>query len=64
MIVNAEIINVPKEVKHRWIVARREDSSAELWWYASYDDEELAYSEAQKVGNGIVLERSERSEMG
>ena len=58
MKVNAEIINVPKDTKIRqWVVSRRDPNSAELWWYGSYDDEELAYSVAQEIGNGVVLER-------
>ena len=60
MKVNAEIINVPKDTKSRqWVVARRDPNSAELWWYGSYDDEELAYSVAQDIGNGVVLEKED-----
>ena len=60
MKVYAEIINIPKKIEIRqWIVTRRDAQSAELWWYGSYDDEEHAYSVAQVIGNGVVLEKCE-----
>lgn len=62
MKVNAEIINVPRGITiHQWIVARRDPDSAELWWWGTYDDEEYAYSVAQDIGNGVVLEKEDEA---
>lgn len=60
--VEAEIINAPvglKDFDEKWLVVRRDEESAELWYYGVYDDEEMAYSVAQEIGNGVVLLKSE-----
>jgi len=52
----AKIKNTPKVVKSGWVVARRDDFTAELWYYGTYDTEERAYEVAQELDNGVVLE--------
>lgn len=52
----AKIKNTPTDVKSGWVVARRDDFTAELWYYGTYKTEERAYDVAQELDNGVVLE--------
>lgn len=52
----AKVKNTPKDVKTGWVVARRDDYTAELWYYGTYETEERATNIALELENGIVLE--------
>lgn len=52
----AKVKNTPKDVKNGWMVARRDDYTAELWYYGTYETEERAENVALELENGIVLE--------
>lgn len=52
MIVNVEINNVPRD-HERYIVARLNEG--ELWYWGSWEEEELADIAAEEV-DGIVVE--------
>lgn len=52
----AKVKNTPKDVKTGWMVARRDDYTAELWYYGVYETEERAQNIALELENGIVLE--------
>ena len=45
--------------KDGFLVVRRDDD-ASLWYYGLYDSEETARNAAKEIGNGLVLEVSER----
>ena len=55
--VTAKINNLFGDPEFPYIVARRDEQTAELWWYGSYETEERAYDVAVKIGDGIVLKR-------
>lgn len=58
----AKVNNEPKEVKNDkncWVVARRDDYTAQLWYYGAYDTEKQAVDIALELDNGVVLERIE-----
>lgn len=59
MIVNADIKNLPQREfeESGYIVARRDEYTAELWYYGFYRDKEAAGRAAVEIGNGIVLGR-------
>jgi len=52
----AKVNNTPKDVKTGWMVARRDDYTAELWYYGVFETEERAQNVALELENGIVLE--------
>ena len=52
----AKVKNTPKIVKSGWMVARRDDYTAELWYYGVYETEERAQNIALELENGIVIE--------
>ena len=58
MKVDAKINNTPKDIEGKtgFIVARRDDYTAKLWYYGRYDTEARAYEVAKELDNGIVLE--------
>lgn len=60
MIVKLDIKNLPpvERLKGNFIVARRDDYTAKLWYYGTYETEERAYDVALELENGIVCERS------
>jgi hypothetical protein len=58
MKVEIKINNLPKTMREKWIVARRDDSDARLWYYGNYSTEERALAVALELGNGIVVERT------
>ena len=61
MEINAKVSvnNVPEEFESRYIVARRDENTAYLWYYGEYDSEERAYSVAREIRNGVVIELAE-----
>ena len=66
MIVNAEIKNVAEyaQGKDGFIVVRRDDHDASLWFYGVYESKELARNVAIEIGNGLVLEVGHNAERG
>jgi len=61
MKINAivDINNIPKEFESRYIVARRDENTAYLWYYGEHDSKQVAYSVAREIRNGIVIELAE-----
>lgn len=57
--VKVSVNNVPEEFESRYIVARRDENTAYLWYYGEYDSEERAYSVAREIRNGVVIELAE-----
>lgn len=59
MIVHADIKNIADYVKNKcgYIVARRAEEDAKLWFYGIYSTEERAREVAIEIKNGVVLER-------
>lgn len=55
MLFKAKVKSTPNNVK-RWVVARRDKYTAELWYYESYDDETRAHDIAEELDDAIVLE--------
>lgn len=55
MLFKAKVKNTPEHVK-RWVVARRDSYTAELWFYESYDEEQRAHDIAEELDDAIVLE--------
>ena len=57
--VNAEIRNLSDYAheKDGFIVARRSDLDATLWFYGLYTTAERAQQVAIDIGNGVVLEK-------
>jgi len=51
----AKVKNTPTDVK-KWVVARRDWYTAELYYHDSYDEEERAYDVAQELDDGVVVE--------
>lgn len=47
------ILNLPKEPKEGYVVARVVDT--ELWYYGTYETEERAREVALELGNGIIV---------
>ena len=60
-IMNAVVKNTPSDVKSGYVVARRDDYTAELWYYGKYDTEKQAYDIALELENGVVVEYDEQS---
>lgn len=56
-----EVKNMSENAKDKdgFLVVRRDDNSS-LWYYGLYDSEETARDAAKEIGNGLVLEVSER----
>lgn len=54
------IINQP--TAHGYLVARRDDTTAALWYYGFYEDKDRANQAAVEIGNGVVLEVFGKSE--
>ena len=56
--VTVVIHNIPDYAvnEHGFMVARREDYTAELWFYGLYDTIDEAKSIAVSIGNGIVVQ--------
>ena len=52
----AKVKNTPEVVKNGWVVARRDDYTAALWYYGTYSTEERAQEVAQELDNAVVLE--------
>ena len=57
--IKAVVKNTPANVKTGYMVARRDNYTAELWYYGVYDEEKRAYDIALELENGIVLESVE-----
>ena len=56
----AEVNNVPHPIiEPGYLVVRRDEHNASLWYYGFYRNIEQAYEAAVEIGNGIVLEVSE-----
>ena len=55
--VTVSVYNLDHEPRHNYIVVRRDEETAKLWWYGSYETEEKANRVAVEIGNGIVLKR-------
>ena len=51
------INNMPLHDLDKYIVARVDGT--ELWYYGTYDNEDMAYRVADEIGNGIVVEVGE-----
>lgn len=49
------INNMPLHDLDKYVVARVDGT--ELWYYGTYDNEDMAYRVAEEIGNGIVVER-------
>lgn len=61
MRITAIINNVPKSVQSGkydgwFMVARRDESNASLWYYGVYEDDQQAVDVAVEIGNGIVVQ--------
>ena len=53
----AEVNNVPRPITEPgYLVVRRDEHNASLWYYGFYHNIEQAYAAAMEIGNGIVLE--------
>lgn len=48
------IINQPTE--HGYLVVRRDEITAQLWYYGFYTDKDRADKAALEIRNGIVME--------
>lgn len=57
--VNAEINNISDYAKGKtgYIVARRSEADAGLWFYGLYETKECAQEVAIEIGNGIVFRK-------
>ena len=60
MIVDANILNVPKDpiMEEGYMVVRHVEGFDELWYYGFFTDEEKAKQAAGTIGNGITLKVS------
>ena len=58
-----EVLNAPNQISNRYVVARMERYKGVLsyWYYGNYEDRESAEDVASSLGNGIVIERREKS---
>ena len=48
--------NLPTHSLRRWVVVRYDDVNQELWYYANFDDKEIADLSAKELSNGLVVE--------
>lgn len=55
--VTVKINNMFGDPEFPYMVVRRDEQTAELWWYGSYDTEDRANEVAVKIRDGIVLKR-------
>lgn len=46
----------PDDVK-KWIVAKRDKYTADLWYFDSFDEEKRAHDLAEELDDGVVVER-------
>lgn len=46
----------PDDVK-KWIVAKRDKYTADLWYFESFDEEKRAHDLAEELDDGVVVER-------
>ena len=56
MKAEVKINNMPRTMNEKYIVARRDEHTARLWYYGNYDTEERALEVALEIRNGIVVE--------
>ena len=56
MRASIRVFNTPMVIEDRFVVARRDDKTAELWYWGQYDDEQEAYRVAKELDNGVVIE--------
>lgn len=64
MKITAIINNVPKSVQSGkydgwFMVVRRDEDNASLWYYGIYEDDQKAVDVAVEIGNGIVVQIGE-----
>ena len=55
--VTVKINNLFGDPEFPYIVARRDEQTAELWWYGSYETEEKANEVAVKLKDGVVFKK-------
>ena len=48
--------NLPTYPLRKWVVVRYDDVNKELWYYANFDDKEIADLSAKELSNGLVVE--------
>lgn len=59
---NININNLPKDIdKNKYMVIRRVDENASLWYYGQYDTEEKATKVAIEINNGLVIKPTENT---
>lgn len=64
--VKVRVLNTPSEgLDKGWMVARLDTSYGQsgLWYYGVYDTEERADEVACELGNGVVLEVTDKQEI-
>lgn len=54
--LTVKVNDTPEDMKDGWMVAQRDQYTAELWFYEMCDTEERAYDLAQELDDGIVVE--------
>ena len=57
--VRVMIHNLPQTARPGYMVVRRDEYTADLWYYGTFETEERAFEVAQELDNGIVLERAD-----
>ena len=48
--------NLPTHPLRRWVVVRYDETTQKLWYYANFDDKEIADLSAKELSNGLVVE--------
>ena len=54
MKVEIKINNMPEEIRHKYIVARRAEDGS-VWYWGQYKDKADADKWAVEIGNGFVV---------
>ena len=61
--VSVEVDNMPANIRTGWMVIRRDEHDAQLWYYGIYPEKEKADIAALEIGNGIVTYITESEEV-
>lgn len=51
-----KVNNLPNVEEEGFMVVRRDEYDASLWYYGTYDTEDRAKEVAVEIGNGLYLE--------
>ena len=56
-VLKAKVNNLPSHELKRYVVARYDENTKELWYFGTYEEREYAEYAISQLYNGLILER-------